>query len=295
MYTVESLRQINPAYDMQYRVTQSDVDMVNKYVKAIVDSRGDTKIQVGDIVELTTAHGDYYCNAHIETYDEEADRWSTCEQPYTPFIYFNNKGSLRCNTSEGAWTALPNALKYIGKRTKAFCDFGHNGPCGGGAVHFEAEVSVWEYKEENPRYGDYTTKDWDRFYVYYNADKPKNTHCCEDYKWSVSHQTMPHLSFTAQKDYDAWLRTIRGVTFEGNLPNQTVVFGYKEKRHLIDKEAWLQLDLPKDTRQCNGINLVKVEYDAANHLINVYAFTNAGTLDRLKYKPYELARGRDLT
>jgi hypothetical protein len=178
---------------------------------------------------------------------------------------------------------------------KAFCDFGHNGPCAGGAVHFEAEVSVWEYKEVNPRYGDYTTKDWDRFYVSYIADKPKNTHSCEPYKWTVSHQAMSHTAFSTQDDYDAWLKTIRGVKFDGNWPNQTVVFGYREKRQLIDKEAWDSLDLPKDTRQCNGINMVKVEYDDENHLVNVYAFTNAGTLDWRKYKPYELARGRDFS
>jgi hypothetical protein len=86
-----------------------------------------------------------------------------------------------------------------------------------------------------------------------------------------------------------------GVEFKGHWPNQTVVFLYKEHDHLISKEEWDKLDLPRDTRQCNGINLCKVRYDEENHCIHVYRFGNSGTLDYRRYKPYELARGRNFS
>jgi hypothetical protein len=96
-------------------------------------------------------------------------------------------------------------------------------------------------------------------------------------------------------DYEAWLKTYRGVEFKGGSPNQTVVFCYRERHCLISKSDWDQLNLPKDTRRCNGINLCKVEYDDDAHVITVYRFDNRGTLDQRRYKEYALARGTDLS
>jgi len=294
MYTIETLKKINPQYNLLHGVTQSDVDKANRYLAAIERSKVTDRIQVGDIVELTTSHGDYYQNAHIETYSEETDRWSVCKRPYTPFVYFNHYEKLCCETSGGAWCGVPNSLKHIGKQKKAFTDFGHNGACAQGAFCIEAEVNVWEYKQENPLYGNYSTKDWDKFYVSYRVDEFGKPVDGSPYRWFATSGGIAQTAFATQEDYDTWLKTLRAVSFKGNWPNQTVVFGYKQKRHLISKEAWEQLDLPKDTRLLNGVNLVKVKYDDTLHQIDVYAFSNSGTLDFKKYKAYELARGRNL-
>jgi len=66
MYTSESLIKINAAFQETHRIQQTDVDIANDIIKIIEKSRTDDKIQVGDIVEFTTSHGDYYKNAHIE-------------------------------------------------------------------------------------------------------------------------------------------------------------------------------------------------------------------------------------
>jgi hypothetical protein len=86
-----------------------------------------------------------------------------------------------------------------------------------------------------------------------------------------------------------------GIEFKGHWENKTVVFCYKENSHLINKDDWDMLDLPMDTRLCNGINLCKVKYDNDNHCMDVYRFDNAGKLDWKRYRAYELARGRDLS
>jgi hypothetical protein len=173
MYTIETLKAINGSYDYEHRIIQSDVDKANMYVDIIQKSRTAHQIQVGDIVELTTKHGSYYKNAHIEKYDVEDDEWSVCEQPTTPFIS-DYKNNIRCSTSGGAWCSVPNNLKIIGKRLKVFKDWGQCGACANGAVSFETEVNVWEYKQDEPLYGEYTTKDWRRHYISYSVDEYGN-------------------------------------------------------------------------------------------------------------------------
>lgn len=162
MYTIETLKVINPAYDYKHRLTQNDVDVANMYVELIEQSRTDNQIQVGDIIKLTTKYGDYYSSAHVERYIDEDGYWTVCEQPHIPFVEKNIDGSILCNTSGGAWTSVPKNLKLLGKRRKLFQDFGHCGACANGAFSFEAEVNVWEYKQDEPLYGDYSTMEWDK-------------------------------------------------------------------------------------------------------------------------------------
>lgn len=288
MYTLETLLPLNGSYHQEHRLNQSDVDMANKYVETIENSRSEQQIQVGDIVEYTTKYGDYYKNAHIESFDKYEDNmWHICEQPYIPFIGLNKDGNnIYCSTSGGAWTNIPNTLKYLGKRKKLFKDWGSCGACGNGSVCFEAEVNVWEYKEPNALYGEYTTKDYNKQYISYCVDECGNPKNGSQYRYFGN-----GIAFANKDDYNAWLKTYRSVEFKGNWKNQTVVFGYREDNKLIRKDEWYKLNLPIDTRLCNGINPCKVEYDDKNHIIKVYRFTNRGELDWKRYKPYELVRG----
>jgi hypothetical protein len=285
-YTIESLKRINPVYDAWHRVTNSDVEMVNTYIDEIRRSRRKSikQIQPGDIVELTTQHGNFYRNAHIEAYDAETWRWTVCEQPYTPFIFLSEDKEIKCNTSGGVWSKIPNNLKFIGKRVKMFKDFGHKGRCPGGSVKFQAEVNVWEYKQDNPLYGDYSTKNWAKHIISYcvdELDNPKN---------GQNRYISSGFALEYKEDYEAWLKTYRGVKFKGFWHNQTVVFCYREKMHLVDENAWNEMDLPLDTRFLDGIKMCKVRYNDEAHIIDVYMVNESKSLDRRKYKPYRLAR-----
>lgn len=281
MYTLETLKEINARFKCDHILHKSDVDMANNYVKLIENSRSAITPKVGDRVRYTNEYGEYYGRAHIEQVED--DRIYICESPYVPFIW-QKDNSIGCQTSGGAWSHIPlGELKYLGKELKTFCDWGHCGACANGAVEFEAEVSVWEYINPNNRYAPYTTKDYDRQFIRYVVDqfgKPING---SNYRYFGD-----GIAFETDKDYQAWLRTYRGIELQGGYENQKVVFLYGERRYYITKDEWDALDYPIDTRMCNGIIFVKVKYDDEDHCIHVYRYTNAVNADY--HKPYMIAR-----
>ena len=285
MYTIETLTEINGSYHAEHRLQQSDVDIANKYVEIIEKSRTDDEIQVGDMIELTVKYGDYYKHAHVENFNPETDNWSVCEKPSVPFVSLSKtKDNIRCNTSGGPWSSVPNNLNLIGKRKKIFKDWGHRGVCGNGAINFEATVNVWEYKQLDPLYGDFSTKEYDKHYISYYVDSLGNPKGGSIYRYFGD-----NIAFTTKEDYEAWRDTYKGAEFDGNWPNQTVVFTYKTVEKLVSKQEYDALDLPVDTRICNGVIKVKVQYDDFRHTVTEYRYTNDG---RSLYgtKPYELAR-----
>jgi len=284
-YTTETLIPLNVEYHMKHNVSQSDVEMVNKHKAIIETSRTNDRIQPGDIVELTTQYGDYHKNAHIHEWDDKKNKWIVCENPFTPLIWFiASENSIRFPRGGGAWTNVPNNLKLIGKRKKLFKVWGHCGCCESGAVAFEAEVNVWEYRHPGPFHGEYSTKDYDRYYASRSKGKPSqySVPCCRHGCYST---------FASVDDYTAWLKTFRGVEFMGYSPNQLVIFCYRRIEKLISVDEYNALDFPIDTRQCNGVIEVKVFYDDALRTVTEYRYTNSGRELRDKgVKPYLLAR-----
>ena len=283
MYTIETLIKINALFHEEHRVQQSDVDTANKYIGIIEKSRTNDAVQVGDIIEFTTRHGNYYRNAHVEKFEPETQEWNICEQG-TPFIMsLKNENIIRCLTSGGAWDNVPDKLKLLGSRKKFFMVSGHNGACGHGAIYFEAAVNVWEYKEPEPLYGGYTTKEYDKYYISYCVDSrgyPKD---------GIYRYTGNGMAFQTTADYEAWRDTFRGVEFDGNCENQKVIFTYKRIKRLITEQEYKSLALPVDTRICNGTIKVKVRYDDDKRTVTEYRYTNSGNEFR-ELKPYILAR-----
>ena len=286
MYDINSLVAVNGSYHMQHKVTQSDVDMVNTYIKIIEASRTDHSIQAGDIVEFTCRHGSYYRNGHFERRSmSKENHWNICEQPHIPFINLTTaKNNIICSTSGGAWRDIPSTLKLLGKRNKLFKDWGHCRPCANGAVAFEAEVNVWEFYEPDPLYGEYSTKYYDKHFIHYCADEQGRPLNGSTYIYFGN-----CFAFTSKADYEAWRDTFKGVEFAGNGPNQTVVFTYKRIEKLIPKAEYDSLGLPTDTRICNGTIKVRVKYDDSAHTITEYRYTNDGS-ERRGEKPYSLIR-----
>jgi hypothetical protein len=283
MYTIETLKQINARYECDHFISRFDVEMANAYVELIERSRSIFIPQAGDRVRYTNEYGEYYGHAHIERVaDGEA---YICEVPYTPFIW-KHGDSIECSTSGGAWSYLPiGEFKYLGKEPKTFCDWGTCGACAKGAVEFEAEVSVWEYTSPDNRYAPYTTKDYRREFIRYVVDEFGNPTNGSDYRYFGD-----GIAFKTDEDYQAWLRTYRGIELQGGWENQRVVFLYREKQYYITKDEWDALDYPIDTRMCNGIVFVKVQYDDENHCIHTYRYTNDGSANWRTHKPYMIAR-----
>jgi len=220
LFTIEALLPFNEEYHSIHKITQADVEMANNYKTLIEASRTKDRVQVGDILELTTQYGDYRERAHIESWDEDGQFWRICEEPYVPFIWPTRAGdNIACSTSGGPWTKVPNNLEYVGKRKKLFKDWGHCGSCASGALTFEVEVNVWEYVHPEPIFGEYSTKNYHKQYITYNMDERGNPT-----RANTSRYVGCNISFDTTEEYTRWLEKVGGIEFDGHWPNQKAVF-----------------------------------------------------------------------
>lgn len=298
MYTIESLKEINKTYDREHRVTQQDVDKVNGYVDLLQSTRTADKPQPGDLLRLTDKIGVYYHYARIASRKQinitGRSEIDVCHWPEAPWLNCPDPEISKYTLSicGSSYDSVPDGeLTYIGTDKAYFKDWGHNGACRDGAVLFSATVNVWEYVEPNPVFPpEYTTKKWDKQTIYFKS------------RHKISKNDSGHtifgngIAFHTHEEYRIWLQTYKGVEFRGVSPDHTVVFLYRETQYYISREEWDTLDLPLDTRMCNGIILVKVRYDDENRAIHAYRFTNDGSkINRRLYCPFERAKGADLT
>lgn len=259
-YTESSLISLNGSYHYDHEIKQSDVDMANRYVRLIESTRSEKQPRNGDMIRLTTRHGDYYPYAHLEKLYE--DGFSACEQPYFPFIYPHpSKNGISCSTSGGAWLSIPpKSLKYVGKEEKYFKDWGWRGARGNGAVCFKAEVSVWEYTEPDPVYDHYTTKDWRKTHLSKDVTSPK-----PDYLYYGN-----GIAFKTQQELDEYINLFRGKLYNVYWPNSFELWCYFENQIKIPSEKWQALDLPETTFRAKPGHPVKIEIDDTGHIITLY-------------------------
>lgn len=227
MYTFEELKTINPSYDHQHTLTISDLEKVNDYILHIESSRSKSTPGTGDIVQYTNRYGEYRANAHIETLKEEGLYIN--EKPYTPFASI--KGSkFVASASGGPYHFIPTSLKYVGKQKKPFVLWGHNGPCGNGAVTFLAEVSVWEYTEGNH---EFTTKDFDKFTVHVRDDLEA------DYRYCITKGASSYVAFKTKEEYQAWLNTFHGQERDGHWYQSKTIWTYKQTFECVPIDVYL--------------------------------------------------------
>lgn len=165
-YGIETLKTLNVLYDHEHWLTQEDVDMANRYVELIEQTRSEITPQTGDRLIYLSRHGDYYGNALIDSMDEKKGLLSICEQPYVPFVW-QSADNIRLSVSGGAFHHVKtDDLKFNGWTEGAFKDWGHCGSCAHGSVTFTAKVPQWIYREPEPLYGDFTTETYRRFYLH---------------------------------------------------------------------------------------------------------------------------------
>ena len=255
-YNVQSLIKLNLNQNTEHSVTQSDVDMANNYVTLIEKTRSNISPKAGDLLRYTDAHGNYSPHAHIE-YNRNGI-CNICENPYVPFINSQTDG-ITCTTNGGAWNDLEtSSLKYIGKEQKSFCDWGHSGACGNVSVHFEAEVSVWEYIHPKPLYKDYTTEKWRKLYISRISENNRKNFGGNLY------YSMDNVSFCTENEYQKFISEFKGEVFNGHWENQFVVWCYREHQQQVSQEEFDALDLPATTTYCNGQQPAKIKYDDEN-------------------------------
>ena len=258
-YSRETLLPINTLYDHEHCLTQEDVDMVNKLVRHIERTRNPRVPQVGDRVRHTSRHGDFHGNALIEAVRDDGTL-SICLCPYVPFVW-RTAGGIGCAVSGGPFTSVtPRALHPGGTVPGDFCDWGHCGACGNGAIRFCAEVPLWEYREPEPLYGDFTTEKWRKISLYKDTE---NLHG-NLYRGDC-------ISFRTEKEFRQFLSDYEGTVFAAPNPKSVIVWCYRDEQTAVSQQEWDSLDAPVTERRIyNAAQPVKLVKDHGQHTTVCY-------------------------
>lgn len=261
-YTIETLSAKNITDARERKITLHEVNTANQYVDFIESTRSETIPNVGDRIRMTTKDGDYYHEAHIEKMREYG--FLVCERGSVPYMHNPVKGLSFFTGGGGAWlTVKLEDLVYVGKEMKTFRGPIHTGIA---TFDFDAEVSVWEYKEPGVYYGNFSTKDWRRIYVRELNEKEAKEAGFEMYGTGIS--------WRSKQEFDEFIQKFKGTVFPGNWYNQQVVWCYREERDGLCKEEWDKLELPIGTEHINGKRVAKIRIDDETKTVYHYFITN---------------------
>ena len=258
-YSCETLLSMNTLYDHEHHLTQADVDAANALVRHIEHTRNPRIPQVGDRVRYTTRHGDFHSNALIEAV-REGGTPSICLCPYVPFVWAT-AGGIGCAVSGGPFTAvMPQELKPSGAMPGDFCAWGHCGACGNGVVRFCAEVPLWEFREGDPLYGDFSTEKWRKISLYKDTE---NLHG-NLYRGDC-------ISFRTEEEFRRFLSDCEGTVFAAPNPKSVIVWGYRDEQVALPRTEWKALDVPVTERRIyNTLQPVKLVKDHGRHTAVCY-------------------------
>lgn len=234
-YTLETLKNFNynSSYDSEHRITATDLEKANKWVKLIENTRNDDAPQVGDIVEFTSKYGDWYENAHIDDIDE--NELEIMERPSVLWVSVSEDGIFYTpGTSGSGSNYIPSKLKLIGKRKKVFKDWGHCGPTGNGAFFFEAVVNVWEYQEKEL---EFTTKTHNKFYLDVAEEASEY-----GYKYFITDSNSYRTAFKTLEEYQDWLKTFKGVERESTGFYTKLIWTFKQDLKRVPLEEYLTIE-----------------------------------------------------
>ena len=263
MYTLKTLSEINQRFlSAHYELLQIDVDKANECIELIEKSRTTEKPMRGDIVRYTTENGEYYAHAFIESI---RDGQAHIAEHSSVYAYASEEfeNGFSCQVSAGgAFHCIPvEQMVYIGTEEKRFWHFGHCGACADGGIDFYATVNVWECDLNEGRY---STRTHDKYYISYN---PKPDKFGDNYQF-VSDK---HKAWKTETDFQAWLRTFRGIVEPGNWKNQLIVWTYKNVEHHLSPVEYEDLNIPEDTFLMNGsIRRCKRIYDDKHYIVHTY-------------------------
>ena len=172
-------------------------------------------------------------------------------------------------TDDGVWCVAgggplvdiaPSETRYAGTACVEFRIWGHDGPCGNGAVRFEAGVSVWEYKEVDPLYGDFTTKHWRKLDLYRFPERTDG----DLYRGAC-------ISFGSDEELEQFVADYEGKLFRAPVPNRIILWCYRDEQTAVSQEKWDALDAPVTERRIyNAPQPVKLVKDHGRHTTVCY-------------------------
>ena len=251
-YTVETLKKENYRFDNVHGITEADVTKVNKIITMIEKLRLTGRVQVGDVVQYTNEYGDYFQHALIDDINDDV---VICENGS---MYIDiHEGEFYHSTSGGIFSLHNiNDFTYIGKTTRTFWTFGHNGMCANGGIYFTATVNLWECNDNKEKY---STKTHDKYYLSYRESENG------DYQYFID-----GCSYETEEEMQAWLRTYRAIV-TGTTWGGSVIWTYKEVEHHCSNTEYNALNVTEDIFLMNGSKRrCKRVYDDENCILHTY-------------------------
>lgn len=123
-YCMEELQDFCNLHNPGYRITERDVEKVNRLITWIRKDRteaGEIHPATGDIVEYTTRSGEYYGRSHIEYIGD--DSITVCLHPDIPFCHEDTDG-IRYTTHGKSYSTLDRKSLEPAHRTQGVQDMG---------------------------------------------------------------------------------------------------------------------------------------------------------------------------
>lgn len=254
-YLMETLLPANESYDSDHLLTQEDVDKVNSLVERIESTRSFINPKAGDRLLYTSKYGDYSPVAFIEK-NRDGELF-ICIKPMIPFVETEDL-LIYYDVSGGPFTGMHESkLKCTGTVNNHFKTWGHKGACANGAVHFQAKVSMWEYAEPEPLFGNFTTKTWRKFTL------SKTKEPAAEYLYSGE-----GFTFKDENKYQNFLQTFCGTVFPGHWDNQFIIWCYRDELKGLPFQEWEAINAPITIRTIGTLPTnVKVQKDHEDHKV----------------------------
>ena len=257
-YTHETLLPLNVSYDYDHQLTQEDVNMVNSLVEVIESTRSEHTPKIGDRVVYIDKSGNYHPRSLIEKKGEQG--FYVCLDPSIPFVW-ESDSSIKVDVSGGPfYHADANKFKFAGWTEADFKEWGHCGATANGTVRFKAKVPLWAYTEPNPLYGDFTTKDWKKFYL----RKREDPAACNLYDGR-------EIAFGSEEELQEYINDHNGTIFTCSDPTLFVLWCYKRQIEFLPLDEWNKMDVEAVERRLSyRPEQVKIVKDMENHITTFY-------------------------
>ena len=253
-YTYETLLPLNVSYDYDHILTQEDVDTVNALVEVIEKTRSEYSPKIGDRVVYIEKGGDYHHRSLIEKKGERG------LYAYIPFVW-ESDNNIALDVSGGSFHWVdPDKFKFVEWIEADFKKWGHCGARANGAVKFKAKVPLWTYTEPNPLYGNFTTKDWKKFYLR-KREVPDACNLYDGYE----------IAFGSEEELQEYVKDHNGTIFTCNDPTLFVLWCYKRQFEFRPLDEWNKIDAEAVERRLSyRSEQVKIVKDGQKHISTFY-------------------------
>ena len=260
-YNMEKLQSFCSLHNPGYRITERDVEKVNRLITWIKEDRketGEVYPAIGDIVEYTTRSGEYHGRSHIEYSGD--DSITVCLHPGIPCCY-EDTGRIRYTTHGKSYSTLDRKnLEPAGSAPKEFKTWGHAGRNPRGTVYFQTSVRMWRYIEPQPYFEGYTTQHWTSYLLEEYPDPERKGECTYE---------SDHFTLYSKEELETLVKILRGKLFKGFYHDLLILWGYRMEWKELPPWEWN--GLKAETRlSLLGISPVKIRTDHTTHTVTIY-------------------------